>query len=234
MGVRELARDTGIDRSAVSRICAQLTPLGMVEKSPATGRYVVGPRFFAVAALVHASDGAWVAAEPILRRLAGPLNETCYLTTLAGNEFIVRDKVDCNQAIRYVIELGQPQPLHVGASGRAILSALTREQFEEAITGLDLKPVTDRTVTNADELWRLAVADRKRGYSVSRGERVIGGSAIAAPYFDSYGRCLGSIALTAPVERLPRKKEPEVARAVRAAAQELSARLGYGREFHSS
>lgn len=227
VGVRELARDTGIDRSAVSRICAQLAPLGMVEKSLVSGRYIVGPRFFALAALVHASDGVWVAAEPILRRLAEPLNETCYLTTLAGHEFIFRDKVDCDRTIRYVIELGQPQPLHVGASGRAILSGMTEEQFEEAIAALELLAVTDKTVTDADELRRLAATDRKRGYSVSRGERVVGGSAIAAPYFDSYGRCLGSITLTAPVERLPRKHEPEVAQAVRAAAEALSARLGY-------
>ena len=229
-GVRELARDTGIDRSAVSRICAQLTPLGMVEKSLASGRYVVGPRLLALAALVHASDGVWVAAEPILRRLAEPLNETCYLTMLAGHEFVFRDKVDCDQTIRYVIELGQPQPLHVGAAGRAILSGLDDEQFRQAVAALDLEAVTDKTVTDVEELRRLARADRKRGYSVSRGERVLGGSAIAAPYFDSYGRCLGSITLTAPVERLPRKKEPQIAQAVRAAADELSARLGYDRD----
>ena len=55
IGVREAARRTGIDRSAVSRILTQFEEMGYIEQERERGLYRAGPQLFSlVAALADA------------------------------------------------------------------------------------------------------------------------------------------------------------------------------------
>jgi IclR helix-turn-helix domain len=56
VGVREAARQTGIDRSAVSRILAQFEDLCYVEQNGARGVYTAGPGLFALVAALSERD----------------------------------------------------------------------------------------------------------------------------------------------------------------------------------
>lgn len=227
IGVRELARDLGIDKSAISRLFEQLVELGIAEQDELSGRFRVGPALFALAATVHGRDSLWQAAEPIVRELASTFNETCYLTVRDGNEVIFRDKVDCTHRIRYVIDPGERMPLHAGAGGRAVLCGLDQDEVADFAKHSGLSAITSRTLVDPDALLATVASDRLRGYSVSRGERVPSGGAVAAPYFDATGRCVGSIAYTCPDERYDPAEEAEIGAAVRAAGQALSRRLGH-------
>jgi DNA-binding IclR family transcriptional regulator len=233
VGVRELARGTGVDKSAVSRLLAQLLRLEMVEQAPGgQGRYTVGPRFFAISGMVAARDSLIAAARPIMRTLVDDVEETCYLATFDNNELVFRDKADCHKPIRYVLEMGRPIPIHAGAGGRAVLAAMTPEEAGVVLRQAPLEPLTARTVIDPNALLELAEQDRGRGYSVSIGERVIGGSAIASPYFLSDGTCRGALVLTIPAERLRVDLVPHLGAAVAAAAKDLSTRLGYRGTWH--
>lgn len=230
IGVRELARQTSIDKSTVSRLFEQMARLGIVQQHELTGRFVAAPRLFTLAAKIHARDTLWLAAEPILRRLVADFDETCYLAIREGDRVTFREKIDCQQTIRYVIELGHTAPLHAGAGGRAILSGMTCDDFERFLGANDLDRVTGKTIVDPDELRRQVLGDAERGYSLSMGERVKGGSAIASPYFGVNGVCRGSIVFTCPSERFNVRQVPEIADAVKAASAQLSARLGYSPE----
>lgn len=227
LGVREASRQTGIDKSSVSRLLAQLVDLGMVTQEQASGRYLVGPRLYAFGAALVARDSLTRAARPILERLAAAFDETCYLAVREPSGFAFRAKVDCTRPIRYMIELGHVAPLHAGAAGRAILAGLTDDEVDEALGGGPLERLTDATVTDRRALRALAEADRRRGYAVSRGERVRGGTAVAAPFFDASALCRGSIVFTRPAERHRDDDIPEKGAAVVRAASELSSRLGH-------
>jgi DNA-binding IclR family transcriptional regulator len=228
IGVRELARELGIDKSAISRLSDQLAELGVAQQDEFSGRFRVGPALFALAATIHARDTLWRAAEPIIRDLARTFNETCYLAVRDGDEIIFREKVDCTHTVRYVIAPDERAPLHAGAGGRAVLIGLDDAEVREIIDRTGLRAVTSRTITDPKKLLALVDADRKRHYSASRGERVPAGGAIAAPYFDASGRCLGTVVFTCPDQRYDPAQEPEVAAAVMQAARDLSRRLGYG------
>lgn len=228
MGVRELARLTGIDKSAVSRLLVQLQRLGMVEQAQGVqGRYTIGPRLFALSSMVAARDSLTTAARPIMRALVDAVEETCYLATLERDGIVFRDKADCNKPIRYVLELGRPMPINAGAGGRAVLSGLRPGETAKALERMPVERLTPRTVVDPAQLLTLAAEDRRRGYAVSRGERLIGGTAIAAPYFAADGSCQGSLVLTIPSERLDEHRIPTFGLAVGAACGELSARLGH-------
>jgi DNA-binding IclR family transcriptional regulator len=226
IGVRELARELGIDKSAISRLFEQLVELGAAVQDEFSGRFRVGPALFALAATIHGRDTLWRAAEPIIRDLANTFNETCYLAVRDGDEIIFRDKVDCTHKVRYVIDPNERAPLHAGAGGRAVLIGLPDDEVRAILRRTGLPAITSRTITDPDKLLTLIKADRARRYSASRGERVPSGGAIAAPYFDATGSCLGTIVLTSPDQRYNPAQEPEIAAAVLRAAGELSERLG--------
>lgn len=225
VGVRALARETGIDRSAVSRLLRQLTELG-VTMQDATGRYVIGPRLFAIAGAVTSRDELRSAARPYLEALAHRFNETSYLAVLESGHVVYRDVIESTQPLRYVAELGVPAPLHAGAAGRAILAGLDDDAFEAWLAGAELVAVTPGTHTDPAWLRDRRRADGAVGYSVSRGERVAGGAAVAAPFRDGAGAVRGSLVVTCPGDRLPGDRERTIGESLVAMTRQLEWRLG--------
>ena len=227
LGVRETSRRTGIDKSAVGRLLTQLQELDMATQDTATGRYYVGPRLFAIGATIVAKDSLGRAAQPILERLVGQFNETCYLAVREPNGFTFRAKVESTRPIRYIIDLGLLAPFHAGAGGRAILAGLPDDELDRVITSFELERYTDTTITSRPALRQTVERDRARGYSFSAGERVQGGTALAAPFFDATGTCRGSIVFARPAQRHSDADLDDIGAVVIAAARELSERLGY-------
>jgi DNA-binding IclR family transcriptional regulator len=225
-GVRAIARASGIDKSAVSRLLRQLTELRMLEQSEVAGRYHIGPRFFEMARAVASKDDLARAARPILERLVATFNETCYLAVRERDDVFFREKVECDQPIRYVIDQTRPSPIHAGSAGRAILSALPEDEFERLITQRPLSAVTPHTITDPAALRRLRLEDRARGYTISQLERSIGGCGIAAPFYGLDGQCLGSLVITMPQTRFEAARFDEWGRAILEATALLSRRLG--------
>lgn len=226
IGPREAARETGIDRSAVSRIFRQLETTGWVEEVEDRGTYTVGPRMFAVAAAVRQRDSLWRASAPFLERLAAEHDETVYVSVLEGKHVVFREKIDSTQRIRYVVDLNTPYPLTTGAAGRAILSALPDAEADRLIDE-GLVAYTPSSITDPARYREQRRADRELGYAYSASGWVARGAGIAAPFFDAAGRVRGALTLSAPIDRLSAEVAPRVGASVREAANGLSARLGW-------
>lgn len=226
IGVREAARRTGIDRSAVSRILAQLEELGWVEQTGERGVYTAGSRLFSLVAVLRDRDSLWNAAKPILQELVDVYNETCYLAVREHHRLVFRDKIDCDQPIRYVLELGKPIRLTSGAAGTAILCGMPASEVE-LVFGEGLERHTPNSITDVAEYRETLERDRKLGYSVSRGRWVRNGAGVAAPFFDASGTCVGAVTLSMPGDRLELLPVEKVGQAVLEGARKLSRRLGY-------
>jgi DNA-binding IclR family transcriptional regulator len=227
ISVREVARETGIDKSSVSRIFNQLAALDVVEQSPLTGRFEVGRRLSSLGEVLHTHNSLWGLAEPIVRDLVARFDETCYFIVREGNQARFQERIDCRQAIRYVIEPGVVSPLYAGAAGRAILAGMPVEEATEYLDRVEVSPMTSETVTDRALLRKFVEQDRERGYSVSLGERVAGGRGIGAPVLRADGYCVAAILWTCPSTRFDLSRVDEFGAAVREAGLKLSRLLGY-------
>lgn len=225
IGAREAERVTGIDRSGVSRVLRHLEELGWVT-SDSRGTYTVGPAMFAVAATVRQRDSLWEAARPTLQHLTDTYDETTYLAVRRDERVVFREKIDCKQRIRYVVDLNEPFALPTGAAGRAILSTMSTTEIE-AILARDLEAHTADSVTDPSAYRRMLDVDRDRGFSYSQSGWVAGGGGVASPFFDATGECVGAITLSAPIQRLPEDRALELGAAVLDATRALSSRLGF-------
>lgn len=223
VGPRALARVTGIDRSAVGRILLQLSDLGVLERGD--DGYTPGPRVFDLARVLGALDTLPAAAHAVLAGLVEEFDETCYLCVLHGDAAVFLYQEQSSKPLRYVADLGRPVPLHAGAAGRAILSGMTRSEAAALLSSVPLVELTPNTITDLERLLDLAESDGRRGWSVSEEERVEGGVAVAAPFFDRSGRVQGSVVFTSPIGRFG--DSDVIGKAVNDAASTLSARLGH-------
>ena len=123
IGVREAARRTGIDRSAVSRILTQFEEMGYIEQERERGLYRAGPQLFSLVAALAERDSLSRAARPFLHGLVDRFNETCYMAARQGDQLVFRAKVDCEHTIRYVIEIGKAVPARQRRLGHGRSSA---------------------------------------------------------------------------------------------------------------
>lgn len=226
ISVRQVARDTGFDRSAVSRILTQLRDLGIVAVDNDTGAYRIGPRLATLGEVLHARNLIWTIAEPVLREVVERVDETCYLIAREGDHVRFGERIDCHRPIRYLIESGTTSPLHVGAAGRAVLLGMSAGEVAAYIDRVDFTPFTRTTVSCREELEAQVHEDRVRGFTVSDGERVEGGRGIAAPVFGVDGACVGAVLLTWPSSRFRTDLIAENGLIAITAAGEISRRLG--------
>ena len=171
VGPRALARDTGIDRSAVGRILRQLSDLGVLAKE--NGTYHPEGHLFTIGRVLSAQDTLQAAASAALSGLVAVYDETSYVCTLHGQSVVFLYECREPKPLRYVVEIGKPVPLHAGAAGRAILLGLSEDDARQLLAAGPLMALTDATITSVDTLLdiRQARTSQATGYSVSRGAR---------------------------------------------------------------
>jgi DNA-binding IclR family transcriptional regulator len=231
-GVRDLARSSGIPRSAAHRILHDMAGLGLLSATDEPGRFRVGPDLARIGSRVADHLDIQRVARPILERAAADVGETIVLAIYDAHrrKFSAVDAVETNHAIRYLWEsLRDWSDLHVGSSGKGILAFLPADEREAILDALP-DPIPGRVPMTKARLRRELEAARRRGHVVSHGERFEGAIGVSAPIRDARGRVVGDLIATWPDNRTSPEKEAATGTIVRAAADEVSRRLGWAGE----
>jgi DNA-binding IclR family transcriptional regulator len=100
------------------------------------------------------------------------------------------------------LKLQQREPLHVTASGKAVLAHLSAERVDEIVEEHGLERYTENTITDEEALFDELERIREQGYAVNDEEEVDGFRAVAAPIRVEGDRVLGSISVSGPRTQL--------------------------------
>ena len=228
-GVRDLARSSGIPRSATHRILHDMAGLGLLSGTDEPGRFRVGPDLARIGSRVAEHLEVQQIARSILEEAAEAIGETIVLALYdpQRRRFSAVDAVETDHPIRYLWEsLRDWSELHLGSSGKGILAFLPPAERDAIIDRLP-DPIPGRRPMSKSRLRRELAAARRRGYVVSHGERYEGAVGVSAPIRDARGRIVGDLIATWPDNRTSGKKESNAGSVVRAAADSLSQRLGW-------
>ena len=93
---------------------------------------------------------------------------------------------------------GRRTPPHAAANGKVLLAY---GALELPVTG-ELQRFTARTVVSRRRLAAELAEVRRLGYATAIGELEEGLAAVAAPIFDSAGRCVAALSVSGPDSRL--------------------------------
>ena len=224
----DLAKETGVPKSTVSRVVRYLCARGYLMLFKDTGRYSLGPAAMDLGHRAFALMDLREVAMPILQQLARETSETVILTLLneAANQVICTEQISSNRGgLRVFERVGSSFPLHAGAAPKAVLAYLP-EMDKQQILGRSLNKFAEHTITDPKKLIKDLQATLQRGYSVSHEETYTGVHGVAAAFFGPGQKVMGSVAVATPEQRATEKDVLRYGTLVRRAADQLSEALG--------
>jgi IclR family acetate operon transcriptional repressor len=221
--VRDVVEKHERSRSSAYRLVRTLHERGWLTSS-GNDTYVVGPLALMLGLRATRSHPLREVAAPWLHRLAAEFEETATLSLLVADYRVCIDQVESPRQIRMSVALAQPFPLYAGASGRSILSVMPSDQLHSYLADHELKPLTEATIVERDQLLMQLSDDRERGYAVAIRERDTEAFSVAAPICDD-GVVIGAIALCGPATRFAPDEAPRYGKAVIDAAHEIGSGL---------
>ena len=223
-GVSETADALGIPRSSAHALLTSLVETGLLT-SPGRGRYRLGWRVVELYETMRAGTDLRTYAGPVLRTLNEQTGETCNLGVLERGEVLYIDKVAARHQVSVTgLRVGARLEAHCCGLGKVLLAYATPAQLDAALGDKPLRRFTDRTITDRARLATELEDVRRTGVAHENGEVVADVACVAAPVKDPFGIVVAAISLSGPAYRVEAKRE-ELARAVRAAADEVSRRM---------
>jgi len=227
LGVREVARLTGLSSSAAGRILASLKDLGVLHQNPDTRTYALGSRVLTWAGIYSAVlDVRSVAIGP-MQELQRRTRETISLYIMEGGERVCVERLESTENVRIVARIGRRLPLYAGSAGKVFLAFLPAARRDEILDRTELRPLTERTFINRDALLAELQKIRQQGYAVSCGEWILEASGVAAPIFDSAGQVCAALTISGPTQRFTLDTITRYANEIQNIAADISQQMGY-------
>lgn len=226
LGVVDVARRLGVDKSQASRTLRALADHGLAERDGASRAYRLGPRVFAYAALVS-ERRLLRSAPPVLDGLVEALGERAHLTVLDGPMVLTLLSHSPAHAVQAAGWVGRTVPVYCSSAGRALLADHDPATLRTLLARVELVPLGPNTATSLDELERRVREAAERGYAIAEEELEPGLVAVAAPVRRFDRRIVAAINVSGPSFRFAARL-PDAAVEVARAADRLSAMLQAG------
>ncbi|MDI3313816.1 MAG: IclR family transcriptional regulator [Mycobacterium sp.] len=216
LGISELARRTGLAKSTVHRLTAELTRHGLLERR--SEGLVLGLRLFELGELVPRQLDLREAALPYMADLRAATRQTVHLAVLDGTEVVYVEILRHHDAPPLPSRVGGRLPAHATAVGKAIL-AFSDPDVTEAVLRAGLRRLAERTITNPDLLRRTLKFTRAHGIAYDYEESQAGLVCAASPITTATGDVAGALSVSGWAGRLNVRR---LGPAVRTAALTLS------------
>ena len=194
--------------------------LHLVTQDPITRNYYLGPLINQIASNPQANHHYLItSALEELRYLWDFSGETVELNIMVGLQYIRLHEIQSKFDLKVVQGPDPVGPIYVGATAKILLSQLNDEDLQIAMRNIEIRPVTEHSVTDKRKLKKQIEQIRKQGYSISYGERISGALCISAPVSDYFWPV--ALSLIGPESRLQPKIEETIEK-VKTSAQRVS------------
>jgi IclR family acetate operon transcriptional repressor len=219
----DLSAEVGLSKATAHRMLSVLEREGFVVRSSGSADFQLGPEMIVLGVLALKAVDVRAVARPELKFLAETTGEDASLESLVGMEVLILDEERGRGLLGLGTEVGTRWPAHATATGKVLLAG-AESPMPEPPGGL--YSITAHTITSW-ETWTETLSEvRKNGYATNLEELEYGYSSVAAPIRDREGRTVAALSLGGSTHRVTRDRLPELAGAVREAADRVSERLG--------
>jgi len=224
----EVAVLTGLTRAAARRFLLTLEQLGYV--SVDGRRFSLRPKVLELGYTYLSSLGLPAIAEPYLEALVDRIHESSSVAVLDGNDVVYVSRIPTKRIMTISLAVGSRLPAYATSMGRVLLGGLTDRQLDDYLAGVELRPLTARTVTDAERLRTLVQAAAAQGWSMVDQELEEGVRSVSAPLKGRSGRVLAAMNVSAhasrvTIDRLRQEIAPQVRDTARAISAELQRRM---------
>ncbi len=189
--IAEVADTTGFDRAASRRF---LITLVHEEYARQDGRqFKLTPRLLMLARSWIDRTSLWNAAEPVMRKLAETVGESCSASVMSGDDIVYVARVPGRRIMSVALNVGARLPAWCTSMGRAQIAGWSDAEIEDFLHRVQRTPQTPKSITGADRLRAEIRRVRDRGFAVVDEELEIGLRSISAPVRDRAGHTIAAI-----------------------------------------
>lgn len=216
----ELARELGVAKSTIHRICSVLVHRGWAVRDD-EGRYDLGIRALRLGSrstdlpIVTAFHS--VAVDFLTRH-----DETIALAVLDGDESLFIALAETSQPVRLVTHIGAKTPAFASVSGRVVLASYEPSLVAALFGGRTLITPTGRRLDGLTELQAILDEVRERGFAESWDETAVGLYAASVPVRNASCVTLAALTTCIPVSRVTPPRSTAIHRDLREAGGRLS------------
>ena len=214
VALRDLSRETGLNKSTLYRILYTLQLCGYIS-APQSGVYKLNYKFASIFRKIPDVDLQLLAAR-YLPALAQATGKTPYFYVRDGDYSVCIAKYDevKNRRIKLSVDVGERTFLHSTSGGKIFLAAMSEEKLEQWSSRADLIPRTVHTITDYATLHKDIQQVRRLGYSVNNIENEENVISVAAPVHDHNGHVVAAVNSGDTILDFKPEAIPEVAKIV--------------------
>jgi IclR family KDG regulon transcriptional repressor len=226
IGLADLSKKVGLHNSTSFHLVKTMVSLGYIRQLKDSKRYRIGRPLFALAASALDEMEMVSMATPVLDDLSRATGESSHFATRMSDAVVVMARTPGPGAFQLTDRVGVVRPAYCTALGKVILAALRPDQLDRYLERIELKPLTAKTITNAQRLRRELQEIRRTGIAIDDGEFDNEMRCAAMPVHDFSGQVVGAIGISGPVWRLSIQTLQAKARDLADAAKSLSEAFG--------
>jgi IclR family pca regulon transcriptional regulator len=199
LGLSEVARATGLTRAAARRFLLTLVSLGYMSQDD--GRFSLTPRVLELGYAYLSSLSLPDVAQPHMEALVAAVNESSSISVLDGTEIVYVARVPTRRIMSITLSVGTRLPAYATSMGRVLLAALSPEQLEAILAGVELTPLSARTITDPTALRAALDRVRRQGYAAVDQELEEGLRSLAVPIRDASGTVVAALNVSVHASR---------------------------------
>ena len=151
--ITEIATVCKLNKSTIHRLLKALGEARITMRDPITRRYYIGPLIAEIASnpyFTHEHLGLCAINE--MRYLSDFTGESIGLNVLIGLQNVLLHEIPSTYDLQIVAKKRISSNIHAGAASKVLLSQLDTKKLKIIMANLTLEPLTERTVTDKDEL----------------------------------------------------------------------------------
>jgi len=222
--IAQISQQTGIPRAAVRRCLHTLKQLGYVDAE--LNNFTLRPKVLALGYSYLSSTPLTISAQPCLNQISSTLNESSSLALLEEDQVLYVARSATSRVMSVSLGAGSRLPAYCTSLGRVLLAHLPDAELDAYFARVELKPMTEHTITDPARLREELARVRREGYALINEELELGLRSIAVPVRGASGRVLAALNVGAQAVRVPPERMVgEFLPVLRHAAQELSVLL---------
>jgi IclR family transcriptional regulator, KDG regulon repressor len=226
IGLADLSKRVGLHNSTTFHLVKTMVSLGYIRQEKDSKRYRVGRPLFALAASSLDEIEMVNVATPVLEDLSRETGESSHFSVRMGDAVVVIARTSGPGAFQLTDRVGVVRPAHCTALGKVILASLRPDQLKRFLERVELKPSTEKSITEIPVLLREIEDIRRSGIAFDDGEFNLEVRCVAVPVKDFTGQIVGALGISGPVWRLSIQALQGRAKIVQAAADRLSTEFG--------
>ena len=214
------AQRAGITRAAARRHLLTLAHLGYLETDGS--HFWLAPKVLRFSGSYLASARLPRVLQPTLNRLAAQTAESFSAVVLDGDQVVIVARSGPTRLLAYGLHLGARLPAHATSTGRVLLAAKTKAEFNSWMKGRELARLTAHTTVDPRKFRSLIEEVRAQDFSIASEEHELGVHALAVPLRNLQGQTVAALNVVAAPQRLePRQMQRGLLPLLLEAAREL-------------